>query len=182
MPLEKRQRFGKPIDRAAALRRMLPLGYPMVVKMRDGSRGSVERVQVQPELPGRPAVQAIAEANLVRAAHDRRRHASIDPFGQIEDRVRSAVENEVPTPSPGLCPARRRPPQHRTTADAAISTLREDETSGVPRRAGHALLRASERQADEGRVALGPFGRDRIGHPFDVNVPLDDALAMHVLG
>lgn len=165
---------------------MLGIVCGLIVMVRDSDGGVGDRVVIEPVLPEGSALQPVAVPRLIGVPDDRARLATIDPLGDVEERVRRAVEGEGPSPAAGFTLRRaavpRRVPDDRAAVDAAVATSRQDEARGMTRLSRQRSASGSdERQARVRGIAAGPDRRQRVGHAIDTRAPLDEVLAMHVL-
>jgi len=87
MLFEKGHRLRQPENVPPRLRVVFVLARRVVVVMRSEDRRISERVVVEPMLPTDPSSQPAAVADLVRVSNDGLAAITVDPFGDVENRV-----------------------------------------------------------------------------------------------
>lgn len=102
--LEERKCLREGQHRTTRTRIVLRVEHGLIVMVRDRDGRVAERVVVEPVLPEGSALQPVAVPRLIGVPDDRTGVVAIDPLGDVEQRVRRAVEDEVPAPSADFSP------------------------------------------------------------------------------
>jgi len=100
--LEERECLREGQHRTTRTRIVLGIVCGLIVMVRDRDGRVVERVVVEPVLPEPSTGESVAVPRLIGVPEDRASLSAIDPLGDVEERVRRAVEGEGASPAAGF--------------------------------------------------------------------------------